>query len=51
MMSCVDCAAGFVCFAVVLVGEEGSHFGGICLCGIVCLCVGCLVGKLAACVL
>ena len=47
MMSCADCVAGFICCVVVLVGEEGSCFGGILLCGIVCLCVGCLVGRLA----
>jgi hypothetical protein len=29
VMSCVDCVAGFACCAVVLVGEEGSRFGGI----------------------
>ena len=29
VMSCADCVAGFVCIIVVLVGEEGSHFGGI----------------------
>ncbi len=48
VMSCVDCVAGFVCCVVVLVGEEGWLFGGIFLCSIVCLCVGCLVGGLAS---
>ncbi len=51
MMSCVDCVAGFVCCVVVLVGEEGSRIDGILLCGIVCLCVGWLAGRLAPCVL
>ena len=49
VISCADCVAGFVCCVVVLVGEEGSRFGGILLlCGIVCLCVGCLVGGLVS---
>ncbi len=47
-MSCVDCVAGFVCRVVVMDGLEGWIFGGICLCSIVCLCVGCLVGGLAS---
>ena len=47
MMSCIDCVAGLVCCVVVVDGEEGWLFGGICLCSIVCLCVGCLVGRLA----
>ena len=48
MLSCVDCVAGFVSCVVVLVGEESWLFGGVCLCSIVCLCVGCLVGGLAS---
>ena len=51
VMNCGDCVAGFVCIVVVFVGEEGSHSGGILLYSIVCLCVGCLVGRLATCVL
>ena len=51
VMSCVGCGAGFVCRVVVLVGEEGSRSGAMWLCGIVCLCVGWLVGWLATCVM
>ena len=29
VIRCVDCVVSFVCCFVVLVGEEGSWFGGI----------------------
>ena len=49
VMSCAAYVAGFVCCVVVMVGEAGSHSGGMWLCGIVFLCVGWLVGWLATC--